>query len=685
MQKNHLAVRVTCNSIGMILVVYVVMQVVAYFRDNAILGITTLADLAPYVINFIVMYVLPPMIVCGGLLYLFAKPLERTLTRLRAGETIDPITAERTRLRILGFAGIIYALNIVGFVLGYVILVLIEDGARGLLSPYRMLILLSNLAGSCVFAASQSSLSNIAFGELRDRLNLREIGNRRREVSQSARQVIVGVILVVYALTFVEFNAQILSRYEGFAFATLATKADGDSEAVVGDEAFLTGLAHYVPGVLARPGFDPADVIPPWKDPAGWGRREAIVFILNALFAACVALLVHATTAFEVRDQMRATSARLRDVLDGEGDLRKRLTLRAMDEYGEQAELVNRLLSRFHDMAARITSAAAEARDVAHSIDRVLGEAEAMSASAGESVAVLSRSLETEAESSRGLTAALASFREAATAVGRAIEDQKRFSDGTAAAMEEMAANIRSVVAMTGRSGELAGELARRGEEGSGAIAETGEAMREIEASASSVVRVLKSLSKISGDTNLLAMNAAIEAAHAGSLGAGFAVVADEVRKLATNAASETKAIKELMAAMSARVKRGVETSSSTGASFTRLAEGIQQSASISREIEQAMREQGKGTGEVVDAIGQVVAATEAIRSRMDEQDARTGEMERSLSAALDRISRLAESSRAQADAVHRLDASFRAVRAEVDRNIAATGALESALSGLKV
>ena len=685
MKKSHLALRVASTSIGMILGVYIVMQIIGYFRDNAILGLSSFADMPICVTKFLLVSVIPPMLICGGLLYLFARPLEKTLNKLRAGEMINPDTAERTRKRMLGFSRIVYALNGLGFALGFVIFVVADRGPMGLIEPSQLLILLSNLAASCVYAASQSSLANIAFGELRDRLNILEIGDRKRETNHSIRQIFVGVTLAVYVLSFVEFNGQILYGYNDLSFRTLTAIQSGQMTEAEAATSFRETIPKIITSVAARPGYNPEEISLPWETRRNSLVTEAIVFLLHAIFMAAIAAMIHVTMAYEISEQMKAMRSRLKDVLDGEGDLRKRLTLRCMDEYGEQAELINRLLSRFHDMAARITSAAAENRGVAQSIDRVIREAETMSAHAGVAVGKLAEDLETEAESSRELTRALDSFREAARSVGEAIEEQRKFADGTAAAMEEMAANIRSVETMTGRSGTLTGELAKQGEAGSGAVAETGSAIREIESSANGVLQVLRSLMKISEDTNLLAMNAAIEAAHAGKSGAGFAVVADEVRKLATNAAKETNSIKELMAAMNARVRKGVETSGVSGASFSHLAEGILQAASISKEIADAMREQGKGTADVEGAIARVVTATETIRARMDEQDARTRAMEESLNAALDRFSRLAGSSREQVDTVHKLESSFTTVRAEVDRNLAATGTLEKVLSGLKV
>ncbi len=685
MGKNRLALRVILYSIGMILTIYVLMQVIAYFRDNAILGISTLVDLPGYVMGFIAVYVLPPMVLCGGLLYLFARPLEKTLDRLRAGERIDAKEAERTRLRMLGFSRVLYVLNAVGFVLGYVILVIIEDSPSGLLTPFRLLILVSNVSASVMYASSQAALSNVAFGELRDRLQLREMGNRKREMSRAKRQVLVGMTVVVYALSFMEFNLDMADKYNTLAIETMSAQINGEIGADEAARRFRDGIPSVLPSVRSRARYDAAEVPIPWTVPGHSYRMRWTSFLLHAFFMLAIAALIHATTAYEVREQMKAMRDRLRDVLDGKGDLRKRLVIRSLDEYGEQTELVNRLLSRFHDMAVRITSAALETREVAKAIDATLRDAEEASETAGKNVVSLAESLVTEADSSRELTKALESFREAAESVGKAIEEQRLFADTTAAAMEEMSANIRSVETMTSRSGALTEELSRRGEEGAKAVVETGAAIDEIETSAEGVLRVLRSLSKISGDTNLLAMNAAIEAAHAGSSGAGFAVVADEVRKLAGNATRETKAIKDLLSVMTDRVRRGVETSKVSGASLSGLSEGISQAASISSEIASAMREQGKGTEDVEKSIELLRLAGETIRSRMDEQDGRTREMERTLTLALERLSALAESSRAQADAMKAMGESFGAVRAVADRNLAAAKALENTLAGLSL
>ena len=356
-----------------------------------------------------------------------------------------------------------------------------------------------------------------------------------------------------------------------------------------------------------------------------------------------------------------------------------------MDDIGELTELFNRLLGQFHGVASRISQAAGQTRDGAAAIDRVLGSAEGLSRRTAEAVLALEADLVAQAEESRSLALALDSFREAVSGVNGAADAQRRVVAETAEAMERMAESIRSVEAMTERAGKLTAELAERGGEGGAAVTETRAAIGEIEDASQRVLEVLSSLTKIAASTNLLAMNAAIEAAHAGENGLGFAVVADEVRSLATTAASETKAIKELISEMSDRIGKGVQRAESSGSVLGRLMSGLEESAGISSQIAGATRGQGEGTTAVQASLGQVVASCETIGERMAEQAAETDRMSASLENAMARLESLASSSHAQSEEVRALEESFAAVRREVDRNLAAVGELSAEIGRFKV
>lgn len=680
--KSGLALRVSLSSIGMMVFVYLFMQILAYFRDNAILGIADLSGLPSYVLVFIASYVVPPCFLFGFFLYLSARPFERALSRFRAGTPPDAAESERLRVSMLRFSWLVLSLNILGFALGYAILVVVEDGLAGFASPFRIIILVSNCSAAVVYASAQTALHNLMFGELRDRLGITEIGSRKRDRRSTLKQVSRVAAMTLYAVTFMQFNLHGLFGYQNLASRAVLLEVGGGVSAA---ESFRSGIVAAVPGVASRAGFSPEALPLPWIEGPSYESREVAVFMLTAFFLMIACILVQAARSLETKDQIFALNERLRDVIEGEGDLTRRISLRSTDEFGQLAESVNRLIERFRSLVSRIAIVSTESRNAADAIDRVLKQSESVTMSSCDSVIGLSSSIEEQVQASRSLEQSLDAFRAAVASVSEAIGSQRRFTDETATAMEEMAASIRSVEKLALRSGDVSADLSRKGEAGAGSVSETAGAIREIEKSARGVLKVLGSLSKIAGDTNLLAMNAAIEAAHAGSTGAGFAVVADEVRSLASMAAKETKTIKAMVAEMEQKVRKGVETSVSTSQAFETISGGIREASSISAEISSAMREQSAGTRSVENAISRVVDITRSVGDRMSSQEQETSRMQRDLGDMLERFSSLARSAREQAESMKLLETAFLSVRREVDRNLAVTGTLEKELSVYRV
>ena len=127
----------------------------------------------------------------------------------------------------------------------------------------------------------------------------------------------------------------------------------------------------------------------------------------------------------------------------------------------------------------------------------------------------------------------------------------------SSAALEEMNANIQQVKQSTLRAEELAARSQEAGQQGLMAVKDTGRAMEAIEESSSKVNRIITVITDIARQTNLLSLNAAIEAAKAGAMGKGFAVVAEEVRKLAERSGTAAKEITALILGRHPAVRHG--------------------------------------------------------------------------------------------------------------------------------
>ncbi|KMW56216.1 Methyl-accepting chemotaxis protein [Candidatus Rhodobacter oscarellae] len=202
------------------------------------------------------------------------------------------------------------------------------------------------------------------------------------------------------------------------------------------------------------------------------------------------------------------------------------------------------------------------------------------------------------------------------------ISEQARFVAGGAqtlgctteeisASVEELSASIDSIAQNSRNSDTIAQNTKEEADVGSKAIERSIESMDLINASSEEISEIVKVISEIAGQTNLLAFNAAIEAARAGQHGLGFTVVADEVRKLAERSSQATKEISKLINETVKRVAQGSEVSREAGKAFKKILRGINDTTDSINEISIAASEQQTAARDVTEAIQSIVEATE--------------------------------------------------------------------------
>ena len=159
-----------------------------------------------------------------------------------------------------------------------------------------------------------------------------------------------------------------------------------------------------------------------------------------------------------------------------------------------------------------------------------------------------------------------------------------------------MAANVKSVSEATEQADGFASKLARAAEAGTSSVSESILAIKKVEESSKKVTEMVSVIAQIAAQTNLLAMNAAIEAAHAGESGKGFAVVANEVRALAESSAKSAKGINAQIKKMVEAVRNGVSLSSKAGEELGLIMEDTTATTGLVRQIAEAMNEQNRSS-----------------------------------------------------------------------------------------
>jgi methyl-accepting chemotaxis protein len=185
----------------------------------------------------------------------------------------------------------------------------------------------------------------------------------------------------------------------------------------------------------------------------------------------------------------------------------------------------------------------------------------------------------------------------------------------SSSAIEEMIANVESVTRTLVKNTENINSLADSAESSRIDLEKVASDIQEIARESEGLLEINAVMQNIASQTNLLSMNAAIEAAHAGESGKGFAVVADEIRKLAENSSEQSKTISSVLNKIKQSIDTITKSTSVVLERFSQIQDEVQIVSHQESQIRNAMEEQGEGSRQILEAITQLNDVTGLVRS----------------------------------------------------------------------
>lgn len=362
--------------------------------------------------------------------------------------------------------------------------------------------------------------------------------------------------------------------------------------------------------------------------------REVNTRILRfSLIAGAAAVLITALIAILLA---RNISRGIKNIMEytrflEKGELNRRVDIKSNDEFKVLGAQFDSGFTSLRSLLKNVDMSVEKNTDMNDALSSTVTQVSSSVTEMNAGVGSIEEKVEKQNSNISAASSAVEEIGATINALSGQIENQASAVTESSSAIEEMAASINSIAKLSQERSTQIEELKETIGQSQEHIDTTDKTVTEIYTLSNDMMDVIGVINNISSQTNLLAMNAAIEAAHAGEAGKGFAVVADEIRKLAEDTGENSKKIAATLNRIGEIIETAKTASNENRNSFTVLSETIASFTDAFEEINATMSELSTGTKELISSVTQLTEISESIRAGANEMNIGSSEITHSM------------------------------------------------------